>query len=47
VIHFFCEAYKEDLNTEQIVMDGGYCFFSVRFSIDTKTFSDLEINGIA
>jgi hypothetical protein len=46
-IHFFCDAYQEDWRVEEIVMDGGSCFFNVLFSTQTGAFSDLEINGIA
>jgi hypothetical protein len=47
VIHFFCDAYPEDWRVEEIVNDGGSCFFNLRFSTETQVFSDLEINGIA
>jgi hypothetical protein len=47
-INFFCETYSEDWkNEEMIAVDGGSCFFNLRFAIETMTFSDLEINGYA
>ncbi len=46
-IHFFCDSYEEDWKVEEVVADGGSCFFNLHFSIEDKTFSDLEINGFA
>jgi hypothetical protein len=48
VIRFFCETNSDDWTSEEtIVLDGGSCFFNLRFSTETKTFSGLEINGFA
>jgi hypothetical protein len=48
VVRFFCDAPLKDLTgQEAVILDGGPCFFNVRYSISTKTFSDLEINGYA
>ena len=45
-IRFFCEISSEDWTSrEMVVLDGGSCFFSLRFSPATKTFSNLWING--
>lgn len=47
-IQFLCETDKDDwANDEMIILDGGSCFFGVRFSTETKTFSALQINGPA
>ena len=32
---------------EVLVMDGGACFFRVQFSVKTKTFHSLQVNGYA
>jgi len=48
VIRFFCETLSDDwISEEMIVDDGGSCFFDLRFSTETKTFSGLQINGFA
>jgi hypothetical protein len=45
-IRFFCEISSEDWTSrEMVVLDGGSCFFNLRFSPATKTFSNLWING--
>lgn len=48
-INFFCwhhdfDYWKRDL---VIVLDGGDCFFSLEYDIQTKKFSELWINGEA
>jgi hypothetical protein len=35
------------IRREVIVMDGGACFFRVQFSMKTKTFHSLQVNGYA
>jgi len=35
------------MSDEMIVLDGGPCFFNLRFSISKNSFSDLFINGEA
>jgi hypothetical protein len=48
VVRFFCDTPLPDLTEQELViLDGGSCFFNVRYSISTKTFSSLEINGYA
>ena len=47
-IRFFCETSSDSwMKEETVVLDGGSCFFSLRFSPSTKTFSELWINGEA
>lgn len=48
-IRFLCEVLPSDdwTRKETIVDDGGSCFFNLRFSTETKTFSHLQINGVA
>jgi hypothetical protein len=47
IIRFFCSARTQDLvEAESIVLDGGSCFFNLRYSTRTKAFSHLEINGL-
>lgn len=47
-ICFYCEGSSIDwTNPEVRVFDGGTCYFGLRFSIETKTFSHLDINGLA
>lgn len=47
-IRFFCATSSDDwMSDEIVVLDGGSCFFNLRFSSETKTFSDLWINGEA
>lgn len=47
-IRFFCETSSDSwMKEETVVMDGGTCFFSLRFSPATKAFSELWINGEA
>jgi hypothetical protein len=47
-INFFCESFQEEWTKRfLIVEDGGACFFRVNFSMGTKTFHGLEVNGYA
>jgi hypothetical protein len=46
-MNLFCVAGKDWTRREMVVADGGTCFFNVRFSTETKTFSNLQVNGIA
>ena len=47
-INSFCDPAAVDWTRKEIVVaDGGPCYFSVRFSNKTKTFSHLQINGLA
>ena len=47
-ICFFCETYSDNWMSEELVVnDGGSCFFDLRFSSETKTFSHLWVNGEA
>jgi len=45
--NFLCLAPKDWTRKDFIVSDGGTCFFNVRFSIETNTFSNLRVNGVA
>lgn len=45
-ISFFCEPGPDNWESgEVMVFDGGSCFFRLRFSTETKTFSHLCLNG--
>ncbi len=45
--NFFC-SFGGDWTTQRVVVDdGGECFFTVRYDVDSATFSDLRINGEA
>jgi hypothetical protein len=47
-IRFYCEGSSIDwTNREMEVFDGGTCYFGLCFSMETKTFSHLAINGLA
>jgi hypothetical protein len=47
-IRFYCEGSSIDwMNREMEVFDGGTCYFGLCFSMETKTFSHLAINGLA
>ena len=48
-INFFCddwgsENWKSDI---MIVHDGGNCYFNLKVNLETKTYSELSINGYA
>lgn len=45
--NLFCVALNYWTREEVVVLDGGTCFFNVRFSIETRTFSNLRVNGVA
>lgn len=45
-INLFCNAFGTDWTKEPvIVLDGGSCFFQVRFSMKTRSFDNLQINS--
>jgi hypothetical protein len=47
-INLFCETDARNWTRQEVVvLDGGPCYFNLRFSIETKTFSHLQINGRA
>ena len=46
-MNLFCLTAKYWMQREVVVADGGTCFFNVRFSTETKTFSNLQVNGVA
>lgn len=48
-INFFCDTDKSDVwkSREIVVLDGGPCYFNLRYSVESKTFSNLRINGRA
>ena len=45
--NLFCIAPDYWTRREVVVLDGGTCFFNVRFSIENKAFSNLRVNGVA
>jgi hypothetical protein len=47
-INFFCDSYHAPEWTSRpvLVLDGGACFFQVHFSMEKKTFFDLQVNGM-
>jgi len=45
--NLFCVALNYWTRREVVVFDGGTCFFNVRFSTESKAFSDLRVNGVA
>ncbi len=46
--NFLCQAPGDDWQREYIFMlDGGACFFRVKYRLDTGTFHDLQVNGDA
>ena len=46
--NYFCGAGKLDWTVEFIeVMDGGECFFQVRYDADSGVFTELRVNGEA
>jgi hypothetical protein len=48
IVRFFCDAQTKDLmGQEFIVLDGDTCFFNLRYSPKTRTFSHIRINGSA
>jgi hypothetical protein len=48
-MNFFCDADTSDTwkNGQIEVMDGGSCYFNLRFAPDSKNFSRFQINGRA
>lgn len=48
VVNFFCDAsHTEWTEQEVVVLDGGDCFFRVRYDVEAGTFSNLIVNGSA
>lgn len=46
--NFFCNAYDTDWQREFVfVLDGGSCYFEVKYDIETGEFYDLSIHGEA
>jgi hypothetical protein len=44
--NLFCNAFDTDWTQQPVVVeDGGSCFFQVQFSMKTRSFSNLQING--
>lgn len=44
--NFFCRAYGEEWQTEYVfVMDGGDCFFQLKYNPQIDEFFDLVVNG--
>ncbi len=47
-INFFCIVDDPGWTRHEVlVLDGGSCFFRVNFSMKTKTFHGLQVNGYA
>jgi hypothetical protein len=47
-VNAFCDTVTSDWQTEPVlVMDGGDCFFTVTYNVETGTFTGLTINGEA
>ncbi len=45
---FFCETLGKDWKRDFVsVLDGGDCFFNVRYDANTDTFFDLDVHGEA
>ena len=46
--NYFCEAHNTDWENQFVlVIDGGDCYFQIKFEIDTHRFYDLRVNGEA
>lgn len=48
-INFFCNDWESDSWKSDILIvnDGGNCYFNLKVNLDTKTYSELSINGYA
>jgi hypothetical protein len=48
VANFFCDASRYDWHRREVsVLDGGDCYFRLRYDVEADTFSDLLVNGSA
>jgi len=48
VANFFCDASRDDWHEKVVsVLDGGDCYFRLRYDVDTGSFSNLIVNGSA
>ena len=48
VANFFCDArHTEWTEREVAVIDGGDCYFRLRYDVETGAFSHLLVNGVA
>ena len=48
VANFFCDTrHTEWTEREVVVIDGGDCYFRLRYDAETGTFSHLIVNGVA
>jgi hypothetical protein len=46
--NFFCDAFNYDwMHQRVVVMDGGDCYFQIRYDVETGTLFDLTVNGSA
>jgi hypothetical protein len=46
--NFFCQSGNTDWKAHPVfVLDGGDCYFNVRYEVEAGAFSDLQINGEA
>jgi hypothetical protein len=44
----FCQAFETEWTKDPVIVeDGGHCFFQVEFSLKSKSFNNLQINGRA
>lgn len=48
-INFFCDDWESGNWKSEIMMvnDGGNCYFNLKVNLETKTYSELRINGYA
>lgn len=48
VANFFCDASRYDWHEQEVrVIDGGDCYFRLKYDVEAGTFSDLVVNGSA
>lgn len=46
--NFFCHAFDYDWMNERVfVLDGGDCYFQIRYDVETESLFDLRVNGSA
>jgi hypothetical protein len=46
--NFFCDSFETDWRKDFIfVMDGGDCYFQVKYDVESAEFFDLQVNGNA
>ncbi len=47
VVNAFCANFDDWKTRRVMVLDGGDCFFNLKYDVDSGTFSDLQVNGEA